>query len=953
MHCEVHGARSAARLAPLRTSGVRRAALRAAMGGLVLLAPFAPLVGSMQTASADVGIKAVGHIPIPFSLTGTGNPTSYLSIDTATQRGYLAYQSFTGTGDLVYVLDLAHPGVVAKLAAPDSASIGQGENGDPAAGVDEVGHRIFFFDGAPPIGTSVGSCPAYSIQGSIPALAVLSEASLSWKLLGIPCLPSGDAVRLTGMSYDAQTGSLYVIGMDEGPNGVNFVASFGPLQRVLMQIDPNTGHLISSTQLTCDYNSEPSAPVTTELVGRSGNSIVAACTKTNPSAATGSTRDEMVINVVPIDAAGRLGQNAVEERGVGDSFGAVLDPDSGLVVIPSNVPGYNLGSYVLDTSTGFFHGFVPTSNDQSLQGSSIIRGFGVNTAKGRLYMQTHDGLIVSDFRHQPVPVGLSYPEFADTATTEGSPQIIDVDAPLSRIFVPNFKTNAYDVYEDDLPPTVATLAGNPDSATADIPEVPGQTAATFSGVGDAYGAAFISVGGVNRQLESENPCSPNSPTGNQQVDAVVSCPYNAVLSPGDRDWFFGRSASATLTTIGAAAQASALEATDSATAGDLQGHDMYGISVAPGAPSPAPSQATVPGVTQAEATAGAPSSAKPPMDRPQDAPGCANSGTSGESDAAGTATAACNNDAGTVSDNAAFDPSSGASGMQYGSSVTVQGGTYKGMSVTSSAWAKHIALPASASPGVYIQEIDTAATSLAHGRPGSASASFSRKIYGFSSPSYSCSDGTASPCDPQKVVAAIDAAFARAGVNAAAFAPSPDWTLLHGSPGGYQASVTKDLALLENDSTMNDDPTDTAAGLEIVYYNDGNAGREREVLQFAGVHAESHYGIYALGSTVDSFAGSSPSDAGAPSTGTAGVVGDATPVTTAGPVVAPLPSSKTNPLVAVAHHIADVFQEGWRLLVSDPKTAALLAGVWGLLGMPVYLAIRRRSLVSKIARGVA
>jgi len=57
--------------------------------------------------------------------------------------------------------------------------------------------------------------------------------------------------------------------------------------------------------------------------------------------------------------------------------------------------------------------------------------------------------------------------------------------------------------------------------------------------------------------------------------------------------------------------------------------------------------------------------------------------------------------------------------------------------------------------------------------------------------------------------------------------------------------VIKHPDQFDADKTVNNDPSHTASAMEIIYYNDGGEGRNRLVVQLAGVHTESRYGINA------------------------------------------------------------------------------------------------------------
>ena len=111
------------------------------------------------------------------------------------------------------------------------------------------------------------------------------------------------------------------------------------------------------------------------------------------------------------------------------------------------------------------------------------------------------------------------------------------------------------------------------------------------------------------------------------------------------------------------------------------------------------------------------------------------------------------------------------------------------------------------------------------------------------------------------------------------------------------------------------------------------------MLGFAGVQAESRYGIFLLpetsdGTTVGGTRFDNPPPAGGPA-GEPPPAGGGTPAApspggqSGGPVV-------TYPIEAIAG--------GVKLLVTNPREAGLLFLLWGLFAAPIYLALRRRSL---------
>src|SRR5581483_5504837 len=250
----------------------------------------------------------------------------------------------------------------------------------------------------------------------------------------------------------------------------------------------------------------------------------------------------------------------------------------------------------------------------------------------------------------------------------------------------------------------------------------------------------------------------------------------------------------------------------------------------------------------------------------------------------------------------------------YWSQVVSYRDPVKGLVTKAIADARNVSVPVPGAPPILIREIVSSAEATAHGRRGTATGAFERKIFGFVSvgqpgtPSdYRCSDDpkdNEQACQADRVAAAITADLQSAGLTAEASVPSPDPRGVHGTPGGYQAVVTKDAGLEANDATANDDTTDTVDGLQIVFIEDGHAGKAREVVQLAGVHVEAHYGTFLLDATGTDLGATSPVS-GAPDAGPLEQVGSNMAATSGGGNPAPQLNPTANPIVAIAHHIAD------------------------------------------------
>lgn len=172
------------------------------------------------------------------------------------------------------------------------------------------------------------------------------------------------------------------------------------------------------------------------------------------------------------------------------------------------------------------------------------------------------------------------------------------------------------------------------------------------------------------------------------------------------------------------------------------------------------------------------------------------------------------------------------------------------------------------------------------------------------------------------------------------------------TPGGYQAVVTKAPEVRAADSAVNDDDSHTVPGLQATFYNDGAEGRSRVVVQLAGVHAESRYGIVQIPQfTSPGF--TLPTSLSAPAYSDGGFVPPRPGrlVGAAGydeflvehPVLTARDESTEVLMDQVRRAPFGALRNFLNWLVNHPREAALLFVMWALLSFPVYLIVRRRS----------
>jgi hypothetical protein len=285
-----------------------------------------------------------------------------------------------------------------------------------------------------------------------------------------------------------------------------------------------------------------------------------------------------------------------------------------------------------------------------------------------------------------------------------------------------------------------------------------------------------------------------------------------------------------------------------------------------------------------------------------------------------------------------------------------------------------------------IREVKSLAVTRAHGRTGTAQVDYVRLWCGISVAGSNETDpapfaGQDDCVDPDRDDATknLIAAFNQASPKVRLSLPPPNGPGHRGdaSDGGFQAVLINDPDARAGDTSMNDDDSHDVAGLEAVVYNHGPGGRNRYIVQLAGVHAESRYGIVQI-PHFDGGAVEPPDDGvGAPLPGTApeaagvpapapqpaadgGIVGSpvsgesvvvellrtndgsvATPVLTAPPT-----GGGHERLIRVP---VEVLRGAIELLVQHPREFGLLFALLSLLCAPIYLGGRRRSFAKVLA----
>jgi hypothetical protein len=555
---------------------------------------------------------------------------------------------------------------------------------------------------------------------------------------------------------------------------------------------------------------------------------------------------------------------------------------------------------------------------------------------------------------------------------------------LHRIFVP-VAGRGYVAIEDDVPDPAPADPLDPDRLTDQNATKNLQAAA--SGHALAHGAHVLVTGGLPRVADQVDPfCNnpaPDVQTAGPVLDSLTfekgtlgSCLADQALAPGNRELLLAASDAETNVGTQSVAMASGLTfpRSDTATDADLKRVPMTSSGTAGpdgrGAPIPR-SECTDFGDGRKDDQ-----QAPTPGGLPQSA--------------VSSSKVTCDEGAGLASGSASAsgfstpDPSTpGAVLMSVAevSSAVQTWPTDDGQRTVATASATGVRLGP-----VSIGEVRTQAVSVAHGRAGTALTSFDRWWCAISGPGFE-TDGCINPADPanQDFLDQVNQALGKVRItvtpaNGARRAGEA-------TPGGYQAVVTKDPGTADADRSVNDDDSQTVSGLQAVFYNDGSEGRSRAVVQLAGVHTESRYGI-----TEGPDFGSGADPTPPPTTPEAPV---SVPEVTVPPTPAPAPAAPAAPTTrrttkpgtkpaarhstpaetvrslqpsqlqqaSVSHPKAagsslvqqvirtpgEILRQAIELLVTHPGEFALLFGLWALLAAPIYLGLRRRALAQALA----
>lgn len=573
---------------------------------------------------------------------------------------------------------------------------------------------------------------------------------------------------------------------------------------------------------------------------------------------------------------------------------AQFDPGSDRVFFLTTNGGAGRGAWVFDGLRSSFLGII-ASGDNTVGASDYAMG--LDPATGRLYMQTPAGFLIADARRTPLPSGLLFRELAGQVI--GS---IHVDPATRRVFLPSpfvknpqGQSTEYLVLQDSVRVSKDPPSGDPDTLTIDAAEQPGVTAVNYSAGARAFALRSLTTGGAQRMAWNLalGQFSPEDRGFDRVAGAVATVP----LDSSNRDVYAARVREVSLGNNASEAAASFTDA-DAGTMRDAAGT---------GASWPFPA-------AECRDDDGKPAGAT-----------------------ASGAAVSCDLGAAAVTASSALSGSADQQGSSVGTGALIAFGNLS-RNDRDGIVARAVSIVHDLSIGnrVRIAQIRSEAITRAKGRPGTAAGTYVRTISGarIDTDGDGDIDVSCEQCDPQAIAAAIEQAMP--GQVSVEF-PQPDPVWFSGSKGGYQAVVQKETFRGYAERTLNDDDSPEVLAMQLTFFTDARAGRSRQIVQVAGVQAESHYGIYRT-TAPDSTDDGCPCDVDVP---TPTPVATPTIITRPGPPPAPPEVRGTK---TITEQFVRRFAAGTAIALAKPKDAALLGLLWMLLMAPVYLIWRRRHI---------
>lgn len=620
---------------------------------------------------------------------------------------------------------------------------------------------------------------------------------------------------------------------------------------------------------------------------KTDSSIFLPCTSANNA----------VVVQIPLDSAADSTGPETTYVGTGVPYGYLVDRAARRIHFRVQAPQ---GPAVLtfDADQGIYVGLQAIAPSGAFVGSA----WALDDRTGRLYTQVPPelgyGLTRLDGRATPVSPALKFEAFPAPPDNgaEPRPKMLARDSVNGRVFVPSpgagLDRQQFFVLAD-APPQPALAPENPDANTADMPEVPGLTGVSYSGGVSGYGMRQLLVGGISGFV-------PNRITGSQSLGEIYHRPP---CQRADREFILAQVKDLRMSNSLVAGQATA-GSVDEVTSQDIQSPSrctepgtipntdpkaylntfkgvvpdwaldvvrgavdsanrtvqgpvdtarqnldqtagrawpMQTIACTPAVPASTtrpstgtPGDAALAGFeaavdctnTRALAASASASPSPPPPDQSSQGPATLPSALASASRGLGSASSVrVASSSSTTSTR--LDPQRGtvsrSESLVRGVEVTVPGGS------------------------IQIGGIFAMAETAAKGRPGTAHTTYRRMAWGV----HAIGPDGAVHCElcatEDQLQQLADGLNRVLGASGKAMIPRVDASLAKGTAGGYQAAIQRDGREVINNTVVNGDSFTEVPALEFLLYNDSlNWGRQRQIFQFAGVKANSQYGIYCL-----------------------------------------------------------------------------------------------------------
>lgn len=888
----------------------------------VVLGVSAVLTGPPPARAAEGSIVDVGQFPV------SGN--SQLYIDDAAR---LIYDLGASPDNRVIIRNADTLALLTTLSFPTLAIRGDLVNIRSAVGaVDSVHHRLFFPTGDLAAVPTVGVVDGVNARliGTIP--------------LGTPADAWRNSAEIVGMSYDPARDKVFVEFQIPAAPGVP-LGAFG-----VAELDPTA---VTKGQSGFDWSyivplCTTAAPSLGGIPGVPSdlNRSVLYLFCTYPSEVIPLTGPRPVQGVVriPIKDGKPPPPGTAPDifRMPGDYMngGVAFDPQSERMFIASRNFGPQ-GEYIFDGIHGAIVGLINHTGN--------VMGGCIDPHSGRYFVggdaQTDSlsvGLLVADMRPTPPDHGRAYPQFAKDPVAQTGPYACDgVGHKVAMKYKTTDGKTFARIVQDKAPVYVAPPKTDPDSYTHDIADTVATTTVNFNALGRAYGARILDVGG---QTSLQNNFSNSNLLGNyaQAVQVAGATRYLTLAPIG-----IGNQSVALSDSSGASgAAAGALR--DSGTTQDMQRpHEAIPENANGVFPPQASSHPTVPDEVAGNQVAGQTGTIKDstPEDQwPYGQVSCARApGDSRvtEQDESHGVSVVCDTPNGSSQ--------SEARGQDLVGPITIEGAytrvnvhTDPELGVVSEATADvgRLSIPAA---GIVLEGLKATATSWARGRPNTAKASYERTLARATIAGKTYCDGD---CRLSDVVNAINQLPTQ---NVRAFLPGMDVSLAAGTPRGAAAAIVRDQFEQLNDEVLNRvSPDDEQVPALRLLIGEDAYQHAFTIVDLAAPETATLRSLSPCSFCDDASDGSltpvldnPPLFSQSDGSGGGPDLSDIISPTPPAPSPSPSPRIITRLLRPVGQGLTQL-AAGITSILTSPRKLPLVAAVWSVLAVPVYLASRRR-----------